>query len=184
MRHEEPAFTDLRAWARETRSRAAALSTDAVARRRQAEELCERLAESLIRFDGRPFGARGEGFLLRLGRLRPLVRLARHDVRRWLEEARLPAELVDDVTLACSEACANAVEHPREPTRQLVEIEGRRSADEIELRVRDFGCWSERAPSDLRGRGLGMIRQLVDSLEVLRRGDGTVVVMRRSLDAR
>ena len=175
---------DLRAWARDARSRSASLSADAAAGRRRAEELCELLAGNLLRFDGRPLGARGDGFLLRLGRLRPLVRFARHDVRRWLEEASLPAELVDDVALACSEACANAVEHPRSASRQLVEIEGRWGEGELELRVRDFGRWSDHRSSELRGRGLAMIRQLVDSLEVLRRGDGTVVVMRRTLDTR
>lgn len=178
------ASADLRAWAREARSRGAALSADAAAGRRRAEEVCEQLVGTLLRFDGRPLGANGDGFRLRLGRLRPLVRLARHDVRRWLEEAQLPAELVDDVTLACSEACANAVEHPQGASRQLVEIEGRCSEGELELRVRDFGRWSDHGPSELRGRGLTMIRQLVDSLEVLRRDDGTVVVMRRSLDTR
>ena len=173
----------LRAWAHEVRSQSAALSDAAVAQQRRTDELCERLAEALILFDGPPLGDRGERFLLRLGRLRPLVRLARHDVRRWLERVGLSPDVIHEVTLACSEACANAIEHPRDAGRQLVEIEAHRADGHLELRVRDFGRWMDRAPSEVRGRGLSMIRRLVDSLEVQQGGDGTVVVMRRALDA-
>ena len=50
----------------------------------------------------------------------------------------LPADVVDDATLACSEACANAIEHAGRPTRQLVEIEGR-VMDAVEIERRDDG---------------------------------------------
>jgi anti-sigma regulatory factor (Ser/Thr protein kinase) len=132
----------------------------------------------------RSFGARGDEFLLRLGRARPLVSFARHDLRRWLEQADLPAEVVQDLILACSEACANAVEHPEEASRQVVEIEGRRAEGHVEVRVRDYGRWRDNAPSDVHGRGLGIIRTLVEALDVEHHPEATEIVMRRSTQMR
>jgi Histidine kinase-like ATPase domain len=130
----------VRAQARGVRARAASLRRDAQSQRRRNAELCEQLAKLLLKAPGRPFGGRGERFTLRLGCLSPMLRFARHDLRGWLEAARLPKEVVDDVALAFSEACANAIEHPQRPRRNLVEIEGRRSGTHIEptrLRVLD-----------------------------------------------
>jgi anti-sigma regulatory factor (Ser/Thr protein kinase) len=152
--------------------------------RQHADELCERLVQNLLRAPARPFGDRGRRFGLRLARLRPLVRFARQDLRAWLERADLPADVVNDVTLACSEACANAVEHPRHATRPLVEIEAQRENGQLELCVRDFGSWNENTRSELRGRGLRLISELMDSLDVQRRADGTRLVMRRSFSPR
>jgi serine/threonine-protein kinase RsbW len=113
-----------------------------------------------------------------------MVGFVRHDLRRWLERAGLPRETVSEVTLACSEACANAVEHADETMRQLVEVEALFDGVQLELRIRDYGIWSERiGGSPLRGRGLGMIRSLMDSLDLRRTSKGTELVMRRSLAA-
>lgn len=101
-----------------------------------------------------------------------------------VEGRNVPAEVVSDMTLAFSEALANAVEDPRGSTRQLVEVEARCDEGQVELRVRDFGSWSEQAHSDLRGRGLHLITKLVDSLDVQHDADGTTLVMRRSIRAR
>lgn len=118
--------------------------------------------------------------MLRVSRSRPLVRFVRHDLSRWLERAGLPAESVSEVALACSEACANAVEHARHARCQLVEIEAALEDNELELRVRDQGTWDDRPSSTLRGRGLDLIRELMGSLDVRRTADGTEIVMRRS----
>ena len=49
--------------------------------------------------------------------------------------------------------------------------------------VRDFGSWSARTREGNRGRGLEMIRALVDDVSVARRDEhGTTVTMRRGLD--
>lgn len=167
--------------ANELYSRAANARRAAVAARRHSEQAFDRAATVLIAFDGRPFGDRDGRFLLRVARSRPAVRFVRHDLRRWLERAGLAAELLSDVELACSEACANAVEHPHRPRRQLVEVEAAIDGGGLELRVRDFGVWKVPSGSTLRGRGLEMIGDLMDSLEVHRRSDGTELVMRHSL---
>ena len=60
------------------------------------------------------------------------------------------------------------------------EVEARRHDDAVELEVRDFGSW--RAPhAGSRGRGLKLISQLVDELEIDRTQTGTVVRMRRAV---
>jgi len=125
-------------------------------------------------------GSRGGRFLRQVGRSPRLVRLVRNDLRRWLEQADLPAEGVNEVILACSEACANAVEHPLRSERQLVEVEAALNGRELELCVRDFGIWKEQPASPMHGRGLDIIRKLTDSLDVRRTAQGTELVMRRS----
>ena len=167
--------------ASELRTRAASARREAAANRRHAEETCARSATVLVGYDGRPFGDRDGSFLLCVAKARPFVRLVRHDLGRWLERAGLPADLVTEVTLACSEACANAVEHPQRANRQLVEVEATLDDAEFELRIRDFGAWNERTGSPLRGRGLDMIRSLMDSLDVQRTHHGTEIVMHKSL---
>lgn len=104
-------------------------------------------------------------------RRRLLRRFVRQDLRRWLDQSGLPAELVSEAVLACSEACANALEHPEHARRQLIEVEAELREAEIEIRVRDFGSWNDRPGSGLRGRGLDMIRGLSDSFEILRTHD-------------
>ena len=48
--------------------------------------------------------------------------------------------------------------------------------------MRDRGSWRERR-SEHRGRGLRIIEGLMDEVEVATEADGTVVRMRRRLDA-
>lgn len=166
--------------ARALRSRAASLQRQAASERLRSQELGDRLAENLLQAGLRALGGRGDRFMLRLARTSPMVRLARHDLRKWLAECGVGAETLEEVALACSEACANAVEHPKQAARQLIEIEAHLDEAELELLVRDFGSWNESRRSDVRGRGLSMIAELMDSLEVERHPDRTEIVMRRS----
>ena len=166
------------------RARAEKLRRDAATSRSRTDALAERLATRLLEKPHRPHGDRGDQFLLRLGRLgrlRPLLRFARNDLRRWLESQDLPPEVVDDATLACSEACANALEHPERATRQLVEVAARREDAQLVVSVRDYGCWSEHDRSDFRGRGISMTGHLMDGVDIRHHPDGTEIVMRRRL---
>jgi anti-anti-sigma factor len=106
----------------------------------------------------------------------------RRTVLTWLERSGLAGQTAHDIVLACGEACANAAEHAYadgEDGAVEVEVHGE-GADEIVLRVRDFGRW--RPPPDDpgdRGRGFLIMRQVMDGLEVVSGPDGTEVVMRR-----
>ena len=134
--------------------------------RERAELLADVLVESLLRTED-VSGDAPERFSFRAGRLRSSVALVRKRLLHWLETGGVDPETAVDITLACSEACANAVEHPVRPARHAFEVEAVRTADEIEVTVRDFGDWQSGGGDDLRGRGLGMIRELMDHAEIV-----------------
>jgi len=119
-------------------------------------------------------------FSLQAGRLRAAVGLARGRLRLWLERSGVDPEIAADIALACSEACANAVEHPVSPRRHAFEVEARRTPAEIELAVRDFGVWRDNHGPGHRGRGLRMIRELMDATEIVKGDHETTIVMRRA----
>lgn len=92
-----------------------------------------------------------------------------------------------DLVLALGEACGNAVEHAyagREPGTLEVEIARGDLADELLLRVRDFGRWRDPSrPEGDRGRGTQIIRQLTQGFSRESGDDGTTVTFRISLIA-
>jgi anti-sigma regulatory factor (Ser/Thr protein kinase) len=95
-----------------------------------------------------------------------------------------------DIVLALSEACANAVEHPTAASRPIFEVNAERRGREIHITVRDFGRWSadehgrdEHDPGDLSGRGLMMMRALMDHVDVVEDETGTTILMRRKIRA-
>jgi anti-sigma regulatory factor (Ser/Thr protein kinase) len=171
------------AWkrARKVRADSAAARGRSSAAVTEADSLLGKLLLNLDRMIS-PVGGRGAVFSLRLARTPGAVALARHDLRRWLDRHGVAPEDALDIVLACSEACANAVEHPSLPERPAFEVTATRGEGEVHLAVRDFGGWTEHAgDGGLRGRGLGMIRALMDSVEVTSDSAGTRIVMRRSL---
>ena len=92
--------------------------------------------------------------------------------RAWTSAAR------DDVLLAAGEACANAVEHAYDGGTGTVELVAGIDGDAIDLVVTDHGHWREPRPST-RGRGIGIMRRLVDEVDVETGEDGTRVHLRR-----
>jgi len=167
--------------AREARARADLLREHAASERARTQLLTNRLVQKLREGEGRPLGDHGDTFSLRLARLPQAVALVRHELRRWLDEGGVAPEDAVDITLACSEACANAVEHPSKPGRPAFEVEARREDGEVFVAVRDFGAWTDAVAVGSRGRGLSMIRGIMDAVEVTSDGEGTQVVMRRTL---
>ena len=102
----------------------------------------------------------------------------REELRVWLGRQRVPVEQAEDIILACSEATANAMEHAYGSREGPVEVRGRRESGRVVVSVCDSGRW--RPPrEDERGRGLGVIEAMVDSVEILKRQDGTEVRMVR-----
>lgn len=108
------------------------------------------------------------------------VRLIRAELRRWLD-GRLPAQAAYEVVLACSEACANAVEHAYTLQRGAVVLEASIDDGQLTLTVRDFGKWRPPRPSD-RGRGTGIMEATMDSVEVVTGDSGSEVVLRRAIE--
>jgi GAF domain-containing protein/anti-sigma regulatory factor (Ser/Thr protein kinase) len=104
----------------------------------------------------------------------------RQVLRRWLHTHGATEDETFDITVASQEACANAVEHAYGPGRRTFEIEATYAAGRVRLVIRDEGRW--RAPRGAhRGRGLPLMRALMEHVDVQHTDDGTTVVLERTI---
>jgi serine phosphatase RsbU (regulator of sigma subunit)/anti-sigma regulatory factor (Ser/Thr protein kinase) len=101
-------------------------------------------------------------------------------LQRWLRENKATEVEAFEITVACGEACTNAIEHAYGPREETFEVEARMQEKDVLISVRDFGRW--RPPRGARGRGLDVMKQLMDSVEVLPGPSGTEVRLRRRLN--
>ena len=104
-------------------------------------------------------------------------------LRRWLAIHGAADEELYDIVVACQEACANAVEHAYGPGLAHFEVDAEHREARIRLTVRDQGRWRPPRGSH-RGRGLPLMRALMDEVEVEHGNTGTVVVLERTLRSR
>jgi anti-sigma regulatory factor (Ser/Thr protein kinase) len=155
------------------------------------EDLCEKLIHTLL-----PDGARRDDAAVLLARALPLddplvLKLAadvdsipplRRVLGRWLREAGATTGEIEEISLAASEACANAVEHAYAPGPAALEVRATLSGEgEAVVTVRDFGSWRE-ARGEHRGRGMVLMGGLMDSVDVDSTDDGTEVRLTRRLE--
>lgn len=107
------------------------------------------------------------------------IALLRKDLRGWLIAHAVDDESTQAVLLACSEAVANAIEHGyRDDPLGAVDIVTTVSPEAVDVRVVDQGTWAEPGTGGFRGRGLQLIRQVMDEV-TFDHGAGTTVTMRR-----
>ncbi len=105
----------------------------------------------------------------------------RRGVGRWLRGVGATESETYDVLVACGEACANAVVHAYPVGNASFEISGAAEEGSIELVIRDFGSWREPRPGT-GARGLILMRDLMDEVDVERKSPGgTTVKMRKAL---
>jgi anti-sigma regulatory factor (Ser/Thr protein kinase) len=104
----------------------------------------------------------------------------RRTLGRWLIGQGASAEELFSITLAASEAAANAVEHAYGARRDTFTVLCEREGADVRVTIRDSGRWRERRPYG-RGRGLAIIRAMVDIAEVERGEDGTTVTLVKHL---
>jgi GAF domain-containing protein/anti-sigma regulatory factor (Ser/Thr protein kinase) len=107
----------------------------------------------------------------------------RNRLQAWLADAGATPDEIFDITLACSEAFANAIEHPMNAADQKIDVEAFLSHGELTVAVRDYGGWREHRTRVEGGLGLPLMRSLMSSVELRRRPEGTTVVLRRRLAA-
>jgi len=108
---------------------------------------------------------------------------ARRAMRAWLAEQGIAGELSTDVILATFEAAANSVEHAyRDGPRGNVALRARVDDGVLAVEVRDEGAWRVPAATGDRGRGVGLMRSLMDTAEVEPGPRGTSVHLRRKLE--
>jgi anti-sigma regulatory factor (Ser/Thr protein kinase)/putative methionine-R-sulfoxide reductase with GAF domain len=157
-----------------------------------AEALCQRVVEQLV-----PAAGGDDDIAVVALRLAPLeadlnVRFAadpqvlsqmRRTIARWLQAHGAQAPEVAAITLACGEACANAIEHAYAPGVAYFELGAAHDGGVVTITVRDTGRWRA-ARGTNRGRGLKMMAAAVDELDVRTTNSGTEVVMRQRLGSR
>jgi PAS domain S-box-containing protein len=102
-------------------------------------------------------------------------------LRRWLRHAGGSEQEIAEITTACGEAATNTIEHAGARAGAPFELSARLEGDEVELSVRDYGAWRAPRPGD-QGRGLSLMRALMDSVEVEPGPQGTTVRLRRRLN--
>jgi PAS domain S-box-containing protein len=101
-------------------------------------------------------------------------------LRRWLRHGGASDRTIAEVATACGEAATNAIEHSG--AADDFELSGRLVNGEIELTVRDNGRWRQPREGD-QGRGLSLMRALMDTVELTPSPVGTTVRLRRRLDS-
>jgi anti-sigma regulatory factor (Ser/Thr protein kinase) len=122
---------------------------------------------------------------LRLQARPEFVPVLRKHIRAWLEDLSASDREIFEVLMATTEAFANAVEHPHEPTSHLVDVEGSLTDGRVTISIRDYGTWqSEQARKEQGGLGLMLMEALMDVVQVECVLDGTTVTMHRHLAMR
>ena len=105
----------------------------------------------------------------------------RRAVAQWLRIAGASEAEVYEVLVACGEACANAVAHAHSAISDSpFELQADRDGPQVQVVIRDTGTW--RPPSDEgRGRGLPLMRELMDEVKIEPSPQGTTVTLKRRL---
>ncbi|MBY8849492.1 SpoIIE family protein phosphatase [Saccharothrix sp. MB29] len=102
----------------------------------------------------------------------------RHTLRAWLRSCELTEDEVQNVLIAAGEACANAVEHAYPgPGGGVVRLRVALTGDGLRLTVTDGGRWRAPRENTYRGRGIPLIRALMQDVAIHHGADGTTVEM-------
>jgi PAS domain S-box-containing protein len=101
-------------------------------------------------------------------------------LRAWLMAQGAQPGDAGQITLAVNEAATNAVEHAYGLDDADFSVQAQRDGQVVTVVVRDSGRWREPA-GGLRGRGVELMRGLMEDVEVESGPDGTTVVLRRLL---
>jgi PAS domain S-box-containing protein len=155
----------------------------------EVEALCEHILEKLfddkailddVAFVALKYLAHTEPLRIRLPAASPSVAIMRRAIRKWLTAIGASEENVFDLTVACGEAIANSIEHAYGLGEGDVELRAEESGGVVTLTVRDYGHWRPPRETD-RGRGLELMRSLVDEVEVTPASDGSQVRLLRRI---
>ncbi len=102
-------------------------------------------------------------------------------LKRWLRHAESTDQEIAEITTACGEAANNAIEHAGAGDDTPFEVDGQLDGHQVAITIRDFGAWRPPREGD-QGRGLSLMRALMDSVEVTPSSEGTTVLLRRTLN--
>ena len=105
-----------------------------------------------------------------------LLHRVRRAIRVYAIRAGVPRERVEEVVFAVGEASLNTVEHAYRGEAGLLRLRAERQDGRLVVRVRDDGAWREPVERG-RGRGMRLMRQFADDVQVETGPDGTVVTL-------
>ena len=155
----------------------------------ELDALCEHILEELfgsksipddVAFVALSYLAQREPLRIRLPAVPPSVATLRQAIRKWLSSIGASEDEVFDLTVASSEAIANSIEHAYGFGEGDVELRAEVSDGMVTVIVRDYGHWRPPQESD-RGRGLELMRSLVDEVEITPASDGSQVRLTRRI---
>ena len=163
------------AHARQAADPARSISEDVLAKHRRMDDaaiMTVQLAPTLSEFElGLPaIGSNAPG--------------ARNALRRYIDGVALTAERRFDLLLCAGEAIANAIEHAyldRRPGE--FRLRARTVAGVAIIEIEDDGIWRDARTND-RGRGIPLMRSLLDGVEIIEHTGGTTVQLTMSLRRR
>jgi PAS domain S-box-containing protein len=150
------------------------------------QELCDRVLRELVPDGGAPDDVAlltlhtipmSDSFDVELPTQPEALASMRALLRRWLRELGSEQDIAEVIT-ACGEAATNAIEHAG--AGGPFEMSGQIDGQTVDIEVRDFGSWRAERAGD-RGRGLSLMRALMDTVEVTPTPEGTTVRLRRTL---
>ena len=108
----------------------------------------------------------------------------RRQLGAWLEKAGIPDEVQSWIVLATHEAAANAIQHAR--PCGVVTIEAVIDERTLTIEIADGGAWDGEANNDgddEHNRGLGVIHQLIDLVDIRTGPQGTTIRLLQSISA-
>jgi PAS domain S-box-containing protein len=115
------------------------------------------------------------------------IRVLRQELREWLRQRDVPREPEEELVLAAGEAVANAVEHAYAGRASGPVVLTAWSADgdsTVCVEVSDKGGWRRPGNDVDRGRGLEIMRVLLDAVEVVQTPEGTSISMTKRVRPR
>jgi serine phosphatase RsbU (regulator of sigma subunit)/anti-sigma regulatory factor (Ser/Thr protein kinase) len=107
----------------------------------------------------------------------------RNTLGRWLQTTGANENELFDITVSASEAASNAIEHAYGAREANFTIRCEYDGQQVTVTVRDIGRWRTTRPHG-GGRGLGIMRSLLDSVQFNSDEQGTVVTMTKTLSHR
>lgn len=102
----------------------------------------------------------------------------RTTLRHWLSRAGMSARQSMNVLIATGEAVANGIEHGyRHGSEGTIRLTATAVADQVQLAIVDNGSWktAQSAGDSNRGRGIGLMRELMDEVAITRDDSGTAI---------
>jgi anti-sigma regulatory factor (Ser/Thr protein kinase) len=104
-----------------------------------------------------------------------ILRSLRARINAWLERRGVDELKRLDAILAVSEACNNAIEHAYADGEGMIRLTIEHAAGALRIVVEDAGRWREGTPDPTRGRGLMIMRETMDAIDVVSSEAGTRV---------